>query len=113
MNAHASFLLAVALASCAASAQAQAADPASAATPAQAQESPPAKAKAADDAHCLRYTGSYIVASKNKQDDMRNGSAGHRHCISAAGRVYTREDMQNTGQTDIGQALRMLDPAVH
>ena len=32
---------------------------------------------------------------------------------SAAGRVHTREDMQNTGQTDIGQALRMLDPAVH
>ena len=115
MDMHARFLLAGALALCAFAAQAQSTSGETAALQAEAQ----AKATARDDAHCLRYTGSFIVSQQNKRADMRHDDARadaaakpkHR-CIYSAGRVYTREDIQNTGETDIGRALQMLDPSI-
>lgn len=53
---------------------------------------------------CLRQTGSHIVSNKRE--------VGKR-CIAGNGRVYTREDLDRTGETDMAAALRKLDPAIH
>ena len=112
MKIPAGILFAVALSLCAFAAQAQ-----SAATPSDAPAA--TQAKADDDAHCLRYTGSFIVSQQNRRADMRHDEAqagaaskSKRRCIDSAGRVYTREDIRNTGETNIGRALQMLDPSV-
>jgi len=56
------------------------------------------------DRHCLRETGTMIRSRRAKADGR---------CISyQAGRVYTNEDLRNTGQIDVVQALRTLDPAI-
>lgn len=55
--------------------------------------------------HCLRDTGSRIVA--------RNNAKGQKQCNGLAGRAYTREDLDRTGHLNIADALRTLDPAVH
>ena len=77
-------------------------------TPAPGPEADAAKAatasKAIADRNCLKYTGSRITPRADKQG---------RKCISASGRGYSREDIDRTGATDIGTALRMLDTAVH
>lgn len=52
--------------------------------------------------HCLRRTGSRIV-ERDKTGKM---------CVAASGRVYTREDIELTGEIDIAEALRKLDPAI-
>lgn len=62
------------------------------------------QAEADVDRNCLRYTGSHISTRALDQKD--------KDCVSANGRVYSREDIRNTGQTDLADALRMLDPAV-
>lgn len=51
--------------------------------------------------YCLQHTGSLI-----RQTSTR------RHC-SAIGSAYSREDLQRTGATDIGDALRRLDSSIH
>lgn len=56
------------------------------------------KAKAADQ-FCLRDTGSRIRTTSRQR-------------CTAIGRTYTRDDMSMTGETDIGSALRKLDPAI-
>ena len=67
---------------------------------AQADPSPPSQAQA-DAARkspgCLTQTGSHLRS--------RGGTscAGH-------GRSFDRDDLQRTGETDVGQALRKLDP---
>jgi hypothetical protein len=53
------------------------------------------------DRHCLKETGTRI-----------RPRAGARHCAAVSGRVYTRRDLDRTGQPDVLSALRMLDPAV-
>lgn len=63
---------------------------------------PPRNDGVADDRHCLKYTGSHLAAR-----ERRNGG-----CVMASGRSYSREDIDRTGQTDLSQALRMLDPAM-
>lgn len=55
--------------------------------------------------YCLRETGSRIVAHRNAK--------GQKRCNGLPGRAYTREDLDRTGQVNIADALRMLDPAVH
>lgn len=55
--------------------------------------------------YCLRETGSRIVAHQNAK--------GQKRCNGMPGRAYTREDIERTGQINIADALRMLDPAVH
>lgn len=62
------------------------------------------KASTELDAHhnCLRQTGSRVARSE------RSG----RKCISAHGRVYSREDIQRTGSPDLADALRRLDPSI-
>ena len=54
--------------------------------------------------YCLRQTGTRI--------DLRRHDGPERACIAANGRVYTREDLERTGEVDIAEALRKLDPAI-
>lgn len=67
-------------------------------TPAEAQLA----AQRDADRNCLRYTGTRII--------QRDKPA--RRCIAQHGRVYTREDLYRTGEVDIAQALRRLDPSI-
>lgn len=48
---------------------------------------------------CIRDTGSLIPPPKGQ-------------CLPVAGNSYSQEDIRRTGATNVGQALRMLDPAV-
>ena len=66
------------------------------------------------DRNCLRQTGSRIVARENatRSDRERNGKPTAR-CVAASGRVYSRDDIERTGEVDIADALRKLDPAIH
>jgi hypothetical protein len=85
-----------------------------AAAPAMAAEPPPAARDSAPattaerdrdaetvDRHCLRETGTHIRAR-----------TGQRRCSPFAGRVWTREDLDRTGHTDIASALRTLDVSI-
>lgn len=53
--------------------------------------------------HCLRHTGTRL----------RLRDEGPRRCSPGMGRVWTRRDLESTGQVDIAQALRMLDVSIH
>ena len=68
------------------------------------------------DRNCLRQTGSRIVANANanatRSASDRSDKRGQR-CVAANGRVYSREDIDRTGEVDIADALRKLDPAIH
>lgn len=52
-----------------------------------------------DERHCLRQTGSHIPPKDGK-------------CIPMPGRVYDKKDIDRTGETELGPALRKLDPSV-
>jgi len=52
-----------------------------------------------DSRSCIRDTGSHIPPPKGK-------------CLPVAGNSYSQKDIQQTGATNIGQALQMLDPSV-
>lgn len=54
------------------------------------------------DRHCLKETGTRIRAR-----------AGERRCTAFLGRVYSREDIERTGEVDLAAALRRLDTAIH
>lgn len=63
------------------------------------QADPVAAQAARNDPRCLTQTGSRIQAS----------SRGKPAC-AGYGRSYDRKDLERTGETDVGQALRKLDP---
>lgn len=72
------------------------------------QENQDAKAEVVDagtavvnDRTCLRHTGSRLI-----------GKERNRPCANAAGRAYTREDIERTGHVDLLSALRTLDPSI-
>ena len=84
-------------------------DAAPAAAPAQPASQPAAARTQDDDAavdrFCLRETGSLIRRRAAKADG--------RTCASGQpGRVYTQDDLRSTGEVDIANALRRLDPAI-
>lgn len=72
-------------------------------TEAMQQEEDPAA-----DRFCIRETGSRIPVARKvgSKDD-------NRRCLSSNGRVYSRDDIRSTGRTDLADALRALDPAIH
>lgn len=78
-------------------------DPA-AAVPADSKEpvvvQAPVVAKADIASHCIKETGSRIV-HKNKTA-----------CLNEAGRSYDQDDLRRTGANTVGDALRLLDPAI-
>jgi len=59
-----------------------------------------------DERFCIRETGSRVVATRNRS------KKAEQDCVSAAGRVYTREDIERTGSADVRDALRRLDPSI-
>lgn len=52
-----------------------------------------------DSRSCIRDTGSHIPPPKGQ-------------CLPVAGNSYSQKDIQQTGATNVGQALQMLDPSV-
>lgn len=79
-----------------------------------ASSSNPETAKAVDaeraDPFCLRSTGSLIAASENERA-QRQGKP-QTACAPASGRSYSQDDIRNTGQMSLADALRSLDPAI-
>ena len=67
--------------------------------------------------HCLRQTGSRITTRANAPRagaaSATNGQQRNKRCVAANGRVYSREDLDRTGEVDIADALRKLDPAIY
>ncbi|HEV8695903.1 MAG TPA: hypothetical protein VGQ93_17205 [Lysobacter sp.] len=63
-----------------------------------------AKKRDINDRNCLRYTGSHIQRRADKKD---------RPCLSATGRSYTSEDIDQTGEVELADALRKLDVSIH
>ena len=59
------------------------------------------RAEQRESSHCLKETGSRIKPSEDQP------------CINAAGRAYTREEIERTGATTTAEALRKLSPSVH
>lgn len=59
-----------------------------------------AKAATTAPAGCTRDTGTRLPADPNVQ-----------RC-AGLGRSYSQSDIRNTGQTDVGSALQMLDPSI-
>ena len=70
-----------------------------------------AKKPDVNERNCLRHTGTHI--SSGTQVSSRVDSRKDRKCTGANGRAYTREDLQRTGEVDIADALRKLDPSIH
>ena len=64
--------------------------------PACATRIQPAPKQASSPPHCLRETGSRI--------------APDGRCIAAAGRSYSREDLQRTGMPTTAEAIRRAQP---
>ena len=65
------------------------------------------------DRHCLRQTGSRIGTRHNTTRAARErADKTPQRCIAANGRVYSRDDIDRTGEIDIADALRKLDPAI-
>ena len=101
------------------SATAFAADPAPAA-PASTPASAPASAPAADTAKATAADAKAAAAAKAAAQSQAAkecaSSTGTRvkkdkdQCNSNKVTVYTQEELQNTGRTDMGEALKQLDP---
>ncbi len=68
-----------------------------------ATQDPTAAQSAQKNAGCLKETGSRIRAR-----DPRTGKL----VCQGQGRAYSRDDINRTGQTDLADALRRLDPSV-
>ena len=98
---------------------AQSAEPVPAADASEQAATLDPEAQANSDARrdCLRYTGSLITSSHNERRARadaaeKTGELDRDDCIAANGRVYSRDDLQRTGELDIADALRKLDPAI-
>lgn len=110
-----SLLGAVAFTTMAQAAEPQATPAADATAAAQAE----AKQPPLSDAYCLRHTGTRITTrSADKAADKADANAAtnrkSRTCSNGAiGRAYTRDDLDRTGDTNLADALRKLDPAIH
>ena len=59
--------------------------------------------------------GNKVMSATPKADCLQTGTrillkAGE--CSAATGRVYTKDELDRTGQTDTAEALRQLDPSI-
>lgn len=62
------------------------------------------------DRYCVMHTGSRLMVEDDRADKTRTFRDG---CIDAGGRVYTREQIESTGEIDLAAALRKLDPSIY
>ena len=81
------------------------------------QQADPAAAPAAlsdaarmSERFCVRSAGSRIVARQKKTESAEDFD---ERCLAYNGRIYTREDIDRTGEVDLADALRKLDPAIY
>jgi hypothetical protein len=65
-----------------------------------ATHAPSAKLAVANNPDCVTSTGTRI------QD-------ANRKCVNTPGASYTQEDIQRTGEIDVGSALKKMDPRFH
>jgi len=78
-----------------------------------------AKKPPVDDAYCLRHTGTRITtraADRAAEKGDANAAAARkpRSCSNGMiGRSYSRDDLDRTGDINVADALRKLDPAIH
>lgn len=95
-------VLSIVLSTFALAAQAQSPTPAPAAeqTTGDAADATEISGAQAGQDNCLQQTGTRIV-SKDKNA-----------CINAAGKSYSQKDIRRTGATDVGDALRLMDPSI-
>ena len=103
---------ALVIAGAAQAAQPQATQTAPAATATDAATAPQdgTKKPEMDDHNCLRYTGTRIAY----RNDARSSDKKQRPCSNGTiGRAYTRDDIDRTGEIDLADALRKLDPSIH
>lgn len=91
------FVSAMLLAGCGASAVLLAQD--SPNSPPSAAASSQQRTTRLDDHNCIRETGSHIRARKG-------------HCLPVNGRSYSQQDLQRTGEPELGRALQKLDPRI-
>ena len=68
-------------------------------TPPAASSSAKSAQRPLNDRNCLRQTGSHIPPKDGK-------------CIPMPGRAYNKDDIDRTGERELGPALRKLDPSV-
>jgi len=61
------------------------------------------------DRYCVRATGSHIVARDSRKERVDEFDKG---CLAVGGRVYTRDDIDRTGEMSLKDALRKLDPSI-
>ncbi|GAB3360257.1 hypothetical protein [Lysobacter tyrosinilyticus] len=80
------------------------------ATDAPATAQTEAKKPDINDAYCLRETGTRITRRTERVDHRKSKS---HSCVNSFGRAYTREDLDRTGEINIADALRRLDPSIH
>ena len=57
------------------------------------------------DRNCMRYTGTHIQTRALREKG--------KDCVVAHGRVYSRDDLERTGELDIADALRRLDTSIY
>lgn len=64
---------------------------------------------------CIRYTGTRIVRKAPERDATADkvDELDRDDCVAVGGRVYSQEDLRRTGHTNVADALRVLDPAIH
>ena len=74
-----------------------------------------AKKPPVSDAYCLRHTGTRITSRAATKAGANAATAPKsRTCSNGAiGRAYTRDDLDRTGDVNLADALRKLDPAIH
>ncbi|MEY2114211.1 MULTISPECIES: hypothetical protein [Rhodanobacter] len=88
------------LAGCGTSAALLAQDAATATRPAGSSSQPSAPSAARpDEYNCIRETGSHIPARQGR-------------CLPVNGRSYTLQELQRTGEPELGRALQKLDPRI-
>lgn len=84
----------------------------SAAMPAFAQVAAPAAGTAAARARQDAHVDRFCPSETGTRIRTRKVDAQGRCTSAVSGRVYTQDDLRATGQTDIANALRMLDPSI-
>ena len=62
-------------------------------------QQPTQQAARPNERNCIRETGSHIPAKKGQ-------------CLPVNGRSYSQQDLQRTGEPELGRALQKLDPSI-
>ena len=65
------------------------------------------------DRRCLEETGSRVTADPQPATAKDNTERDGHDCAIGPGTVYTREDIDGTGATNVEDALRALDPRLN